>query len=69
MLSTQLPVLANTRGVRHGVRDVVLLVDTVEEMRLGSGGIDGHVLPSVGLMLEGDQRRELEIVVLCNTNE
>lgn len=44
---------ADAGGVCHGVGDVVLLVDAVQEMGHGAAGKDGHVLPAVGLLAQG----------------
>lgn len=43
---------ANAGGVSHGVGDVVLFVDPVEEMSHGAAGENGHILTAVGLLAQ-----------------
>ena len=43
-----------TGGIPDHVRDVVLLVHAVEEVRHGPAGVDGHVLAPVGLVRVGN---------------
>ena len=40
--------------VGHGVGDIVLLFDPVKEVGHGAFGVDGHVLPAVGLRVQRD---------------
>lgn len=47
-------VLANAGGIGHDVGDVVLLMDSVEEVRHGTLGEDGHVFPSMRLHAHWD---------------
>ena len=58
-------VRSDARGVGHRVGDEVLLSKPREQVRHGAGCVDGHVLASVGLVLQGDEDRIREVVCIC----
>ena len=51
--------------IGHHVGDVVLLVDTVQQVRHGALGKDGHVLAAVGLVAQGHRGLRLVVIVSC----
>lgn len=55
--------------ISHHVRDVVLLVDAMQQVRHGALGKDGHVLPAVSLVAQGHSRLCLVVVVSCGPEE
>lgn len=57
----------DTRRVRHGVGDVVLLDDASKQVRHRTAGVDGDVLATVGLLGEPYVNGLLELSPLLNT--
>lgn len=62
-------VLPNAGGVGHDVRDVVLLVDAVEEVGQGALGKDSHVFAPVCLQAQGDSGLGLIAGISCRGRE
>ena len=48
LLRTMLLVLAYTGGIGHGVGDIVLFVDPLEEMGHGTSSVHWNIFTSVG---------------------
>ena len=62
-LSLAVPqVSAHTGSVGHGMSDVVLLMDALEEVGHGSTGQHRHILPTMGGRLRG-HRGQLDVVL------
>lgn len=55
--------------ISHHVRDVVLLMDAMQQVSHGALGKDGHILPAVGLVAQGHSRLGLVVVVSCGPEE
>lgn len=64
VLQTVLPVLANATCIRHHVRDVVLLVDPVQQVGHGTLGKNSNVFSTVSLHDQRNSRLGLVAVFL-----
>ena len=58
---------SQTGGIPDHVRDVVLLVHAVEEVRHGPVGVDGHVLAGMALAISWDGGRLEKLRILYKT--
>jgi hypothetical protein len=61
VISTRLETVADTAGIRHNVRDDILLDDAAEEVRVWSDRPHTDILASVGFVSHGNSSGESKV--------